>query len=161
MAEDVFRSKGAVGGVYKGTLVALTLGGADLAAKGSLVQSISINYSRNVNRIWELGSQDTYYILGHTEGTAQLSRIVGRADTDILDRLADACESVNQVISMSSAGPAVGGEQPCPNSEIDFDITISGPVLMNRSFSISADNFLITEGANMMFASLAKGSGNS
>lgn len=158
MAEDVFQSKGAVGGVYKGTLVALTIGGAQ-ATKGSLVQSININYNRNVNRIWELGSQDTYYILGHTEGTAQLSRIIGRADTDILERMADACESVNQVISMSSAGPAVGGETPCPGGEIDFDITISGPVLINRSFSISADNFLITEGASIMFASLSKGRG--
>ena len=159
MAEDVFRSKGAVGGVYKGTLVALTLGGADLAAKGSLVQSINITYNRNVNRIWELGSQDTYYILGHTEGTAQLSRIIGRADTDILDKLADACTSVNQVISMSAAGPAAAGEAPCPGGEIDFDITISGPVLISRSFSISADNFLITEGASLMFSSLSKGTG--
>lgn len=154
MAEDIFQAKGAVGGVFKGTLVAITLGGQG-AAKGSLVQNLQINYRRDVNRIWELGSQDTYFIVGHTQGDASLSRIVGRADTDILDRLADACESVNKVLSVSSAGAAIGGEA-CPNSEMDFSLVIGGPVLTSRSFAIASSNFLATSQAAIMFSSLSK-----
>lgn len=158
MAEDVFQAKGAVGGVFKGTLVAIVIGGQQ-AAKGSLVQRINVSYQRGVNRIWELGSQDTYYILGHTQGNAGMDRIIGRADSDILDRLSDACTSINQVINLAGAGPALGGERPCPNSEIEFDLTIGGPILTGRSFSVTSDNFLVTEQASMMFASLSKGSG--
>jgi hypothetical protein len=153
MPEDIFRAGGAVGGVYKGTLVALVIGG-ETAAKGSLVQSITIDYNRQVNRVWELGSEDTYFILGHTDGAAQLNKIVGQADTDILERLADACEAINQTISVSSTAGGIG--EQCEGDNLDFDLTISGPILNRRSFAISADNFLITENATIMFAALLK-----
>ena len=164
MAADLFQSKGAVGGVYKGTLLAITLGDQNATGgttiKGSLVQQVTVQYARTVNRIWELGSPDTYFILGHTQGNAGLSRIVGRADSDILDQLADACTSINKVLNLSPAGPAVAGDQPCPNSEIDFDLVLGGPVLTNRAFALSVDNFMATEQAGIMFVSLSKGRGN-
>jgi len=153
MAEDIFRSGGAVGGVYKGTQVKAVLGGAE-AAEGSLVQSLTIDYNRQVNRVWELGSENTYFILGHTDGAATLNKIVGQPGTDILERMADACDSVDQTISVSSTGGGIGSQ--CSSSDLNFDLTISGPILTRRSFAISADNFMITENATIMFAALLK-----
>ena len=153
MPEDIFRAGGGVGGVFKGTLVALVIGG-QTAAKGSLVQSISIDYNRQVNRVWELGSENTYFVLGHTEGACQLNKIVGKSDTDILEMMADACEAIEQTINVSSAAGGIG--EQCNGDNLDFDLTISGPILNRRSFSISADNFLITEAATVMFAALLK-----
>lgn len=151
MAEDIYGAGGAVGGVFKGTLVSLVIGG-DEAAKGSLVQSIAIDYALQVNRIWELGSEDTYFVIGHTNGTAQLNKIVGKVGNDILEQISDACTSVNKTISVSSTAHS----QACDNTALDFDLAIQGPILNRRSFSINADNFMITESASIMFASLEK-----
>jgi hypothetical protein len=144
---DIFNAAGKIGGVFKGTTVALTLGGAGI--KGALVQNININYSRNVSRIWELGSDDTYYVIGHTEGQAQMSRIVSKNDGDILDALADACEAKGKILSMSGTADTCEGEG-------NFGIKMSGPMLISRSFAVDAQQFMITSQAGIMFSGLEK-----
>jgi len=155
MAEDIFQAKGSVGGVFKGTLVAMVIGGLT-AAKGSLVQSVNINYARQVSRIWELGSEDTYFVLGHTQGNAALSKIVGRQDTDVLQAMSDACQAINQVITLTSTGGGIGGQ--CLDDNLDFNLVITGPIMDSIGFGVNANNFLITQDASIQFAALARGS---
>ena len=147
---DIFNAKGNVAGIFKGTTVALTLGGGDQGGiKGALVQNINVNYSRSVSRIWELGSDDTYYVVGHTEGQASLSRIIGKADGDILDALADVCKAKDSVLNMSGTADLCEGEGV-------FAITLTGPVLISRSFSAEANQFVITSQSALMFSGLEK-----
>lgn len=153
MAQDIYNARGSVAGVFKGTLAAITLGGST-AAKGSLVQSIQVSYQRQVNRIWELGSEDTYFILGHTQGSASLSKIVGRNDSDIIREMQDACESINQVLTISSTGGSAGGQ--CLDANLDFQLIIGGPILQNVSFGFNASNFVVTNEASIQFASLSR-----
>ncbi len=158
MANDIFNAKGTTGGVFKGTTVAITLGAAGggngQASKGSLVQNISISYNRGLNRIWELGSDDTYFILGHTEGSIQMSRIIGRKDSDIVDQLGDACKAKDMVLNISSTDRG----EACPGSEMSFSLQASGPMLQSVAFSISADNFLANSNVTMMISGLSKSS---
>ena len=149
MAADIFQARGALGGVFKGTQVELTLGGGG-ALKGALVQNIAINYSRNVSRIWELGSDDTYYIVGHTEGQAQLSRIVAKADADILDALADACTASTNVLNIATSADV------CDDTGERFGVSAKGPVLVSRGFAIDAQQFMLTSQAGIMFSGLDK-----
>jgi hypothetical protein len=151
---DIFQAKGALGGVFKGTRVELVLGGGSGALKGALVQNIGINYTRNISRIWEIGSDDTYYVVGHTEGQAQLSRIIAKASNDILDALSDACSASTNVLTMS------GGADLCDTDGQGerFSITATGPVLVNRSFAIDANQFMMTSQAGIMFSGLQKAS---
>lgn len=147
---DIFQAAGKIGGVFKGTTIALTLGGAGI--KGALVQSVNINYSRSINRIWELGSDDTYYVVGHTEGQMQMSRIVGKADSDILDELSDVCQATSKTLNMSGTADTCDGQGT-------FNISATGPVLVSRGFSVDANQFMITSQAQLMFAGLNKGGG--
>ena len=144
---DLFNAAGKIGGIFKGTTIALTLGGAGI--QGALVQNIGINYQRNVSRIWELGSDDTYYVVGHTEGQATLSRIVGRADADLLDELADVCSAKDRTLNMTGVADTCEGQG-------NFAIVMVGPVLTSRNFSISADQFIITSQSALMFSGLNK-----
>lgn len=148
---DMFKAKGSVAGVFKGTTVALTLGrgGGAGGAKGALVQSIQLTYTRNVTRVWELGSYDTFYVVGHTEGTAQLTRIVSKADEDFLDLLADVCDSKGNTLNIVGTGDTCDGQS-------SFSLKANGPVVTQRSFAISADQFLISSSAALMFATLEK-----
>lgn len=148
---DVFQARGSLGGVFKGTQVELTLGGSSNGAlKGSLVQNIAINYTRNISRIWELGSEDTYYIVGHTEGQAQLSRIVAKASADILDALGDACTAASNVLNISTQADV------CSDTGERFGVSAKGPVLVSRGFSIDANQFMLTSQAGIMFSGLEK-----
>lgn len=42
-----------------------------------LVQQVAIQYARPLNRIYEIGSSNTYFAPGRAAGTCQISRIVG------------------------------------------------------------------------------------
>lgn len=148
---DMFKAKGSVAGVFKGTTVALTLGkgGGAGGSKGALVQSIQLTYTRNVTRVWELGSYDTYYVVGHTEGSANLTRIVSKADNDFLDALADVCDSKGNTLNITGTGDTCDGQA-------SFALKANGPVVTQRGFAISADQFLISSNAALMFATLEK-----
>lgn len=155
MAIDLYDAAGSVAGVFKGTKVKLNLGdgsGAEVALKGALVQSIDINYARQISRIWELGSEDTYYIVGRTEGQAGLSQIVGSQERDILDELADACAAKSKVLTLS------GAANECDAGENDnaFQVTCYGPALTSRSFSVNAQQFIINSQASIMFTGVSK-----
>lgn len=144
---DIFNAKGGIGGIFKGTTVALTLGGG--SQKGALVQNINLTYNRNVSRIWELGSDDTYYIIGHTEGQAGMSKIVGPSDNDILDQLGDACTAKDKTLNLTGTSDNCDGPG-------QFSLKATGPVLTSRGFSADANQFIITSQASFMFSGLEK-----
>lgn len=151
MAQDIYGSSTKLGGVFKGTTVALTLGDArgQGAGKGALIQNVSISYTRNVNRIWELGSDDTYFIIGHSEGQAQLAQIHAKMDADILSRLGDACEALTKTLVLD-------GRTSMCEDDATFKVTMTGPVLTNRTISIDAGQFVVNKSAAIMFTGLTQ-----
>lgn len=144
---DYFGSKGAIGGIFKGTKVEITLGGSGL--KGAMAQNINISYSRNVTRVWELGSDDTYYIIGHTEGQASMARIVAKKNEDILDVLGDACTAKDKTLKLTSTANG------CEANDT-LSLTLSGPMLTSRGFSMDVGQFVMSSTAALMFAGLEK-----
>lgn len=159
MADDIFKAgkpdSGKIGGVFNGVDVKLSLGNATGAGlKGALVQQIQISYRRQVNRLYELGSDDTYYILGRTEGTAQLSNIVGPSEAvnGIIDSLSDACNVSKNVLKLD-ATPDICAADGKP-SGVNF--SMEGCILTDISVTISVQDFTIAQQANIMFSKLSK-----
>lgn len=150
---DLFGAKGAVGGIFKGTQVAVTLGkgtvGNGTGQKGALVQTMALSYTRNVTRVWELGSNDSYYIIGHTEGQMQMNRIVAKVENDILDELGDACKAKDYLLNLTSVANAC-------ETGAKISLVASGPMLTQRSFSADAGQFVLTSSAALMFSGLEK-----
>lgn len=150
---DLYQQTGSIGGVYKGNTVALTLGssGGEGGLKGSLVQNIALQYQRDVNRIWELGSTDTYYIIGRSMGNASLNRIVAKRGEDVLDALSDACTAINKTLTLTAAANA------CKNNDSsNLTLKMVGPILVSRSYSVDVQQFVMTSNATLMFANLQK-----
>lgn len=158
MPSDFYGAKGAIGGIFKGTGVTLSVnesgGTGGGGQKGALVQSVNLSYTRNITRVWELGSDDSYYIIGHTEGQAGMQRIVAKADEDILDKLSDACKAKTQTLTLAS-NPKNDSDS-CDATAM-ISLIMAGPVLTNRSFSVDAGQFIVNSQATIMFASLKKG----
>jgi hypothetical protein len=149
---DMFGSTGTVAGIFKGTGVKLILGtgdGSSNALVGALVQTIALTYTRDVTRVWELGSDNTYYIVGHTAGQMQMDRIVAKAGEDILDMLSDVCTSASTSLTLSNT------EVDCsPAGGASFSLQIGGPVVTQRGFSMAANQFVVNSNAALMFSSL-------
>lgn len=148
-----------VGGVFNGTDVKINIGSTSGGLVGALVQQIQITYRRQVNRILELGSDNTYYVVGRSEGDAQMQNIVGPSDSvqKAIDSLADACEVTKNVIKISAdtqfcatdAGGASGNKG-------SVALTLEGCILTQIGITISTQDFTIVQTAGIMFSSLTK-----
>ncbi len=44
---------------------------------GLLTQQVSISYSQPITRLYEVGSQKTFYVAGRPQGQANIARILG------------------------------------------------------------------------------------
>jgi hypothetical protein len=146
---------GKIGGVFNGVDVTITLGSATgNGLQGALVQQIAVSYRRQINRLYELGSDDTYYILGRTEGTAQMSNIVGPSSvvSEMLDALSDACKVSQNVLNIK-ANPTICGTEAAV-SNVNF--SLEGCILSDISVTVSVQDFTVAQQASIMFSKLSK-----
>lgn len=146
---------GKIGGVFNGVDVTISLGNAAGGGlQGALVQHVAISYRRQINRLFELGSDDTYYILGRSEGTAQMSNIVGPSSvvSEMLDALSDACKVSQNVLSVR-ANPTLCATDAAV-SNVNF--SLEGCILSDISVTISVQDFTVAQQASIMFSKLSK-----
>lgn len=146
-----------VGGVFNGTDVKISLGssGGDGLA-GALVQDISIQYQRSINRINEIGSDFVYYVVGTSQGNASLSQILGPSAVvrDIMSKLADVCEVQNNILSVSATQEFCGQADGAGSGNGALKIQLIGPILTSVSVAMSVQNMTIVQQAGIEFASL-------
>ncbi len=149
---DLFGTDSKLGGTFKGTSFALSIGGAEGDFHGALVQQIQVNYSRQLTRVWELGSRDQFYIEGHVEGSAQLQRIVGpRGLIDNITReLNDICGAGSRTLSLSAANNA------CAESVLSGGgtIVLESPAAVRFTLGASVQNFVVDSGLELAFTGL-------
>jgi hypothetical protein len=79
----------------------------------------------------------------------QMNRIVAKVENDILDELGDACKAKDYLLNLSSTADACEGGAK-------INLTASGPMLTQRSFSADAGQFVLTSSAAIMFSGLEK-----
>lgn len=150
---DIFGTDSRLGGSFKGTLFKLALGGGGgLDLQGALVQSFNLTYSRQLTRIWELGSTDQYYIEGKTEGDAGLQQIVGPKGlvNDLLKKLSDTCGADKRVLTLTAGSSA----RSCGVTG-STQLVLGGPVATSVQVTAEAQQFIINSGLKLMFTSLS------
>jgi hypothetical protein len=150
MGSDVFNSQATVGEAFRGTHFQLALGsaGGDGIA-GALVQEFSIQYARQVTRVYELGSRNQHYIEGNTQGQMALTQIVGPRDIvdDMLANLSDICRVPQNNMTLSAGAQLCSGETPS---------TLTAGFCLATSLGISGSvaNFIINKSVAIMFTRL-------
>lgn len=155
------RSDTSVGGVFNGTDVSVSLGsgsGGSGGLAGALVQSIQLTYQRQINRVLELGSEKTYYIIGRSQGNAALQNIVGPSSAvdSIVDSLADACDSaVSKTLSLSATQDFCASSVGASSRGVKY--TLTGPILTQIGVQLGVQDFTIVQSATIEFVSLSKG----
>ena len=158
MPTDVF-SRG--GHDFKGSFSAdsakvVFAGGGDLQAGGVglLTQNLSVNYTQQITRLYEIGSQNTYYVGGRTQGQATLGRVFGPRALQLgfYQKFGDVCKAADNTIDFSlEAGCASG-------SQADFEkagFTIHNAVITSMGFTVQAQDMIINEQVQLMFVALS------
>lgn len=108
MANDIFgySKQTATGGVMGPNFVTVSIGGA---SNIHLVQTVSLNYQRDVQPVYEIGSGSVWMQPGPARGSLTLTRVVGQSGAfdQIVQPQGSACGTTD--ITISGDGSQCGG----------------------------------------------------
>jgi hypothetical protein len=158
MAQDIF---GRVPLQFAGAFVAdgavATFGGLAGGGVGLLCQQLSFNYSQSVTRLYEIGSNLAYYVVGRTQGSASASRVLGPRPVSTAFYRAYGNPCNNNTITFRAGvgcGPGAVGTGPGAGGSSSLTFVLTGVVLMSIAISVSAQDMIVNEQLQMMFIAL-------
>lgn len=147
MALDVFNREVDLGTPLAAESTRLIIAG--LTDEDMLAQSVSIQYSQSINRLWEVGSSKTFFIAGRTQGTVNVKRVVGGRgiSSNFIKQYGDVCNMASNVITLSF-------ESGCETGADVGSVTASGVVINSIAYSVAAADMVVNEELAMLFARL-------
>lgn len=168
---DIFnRRPMVVGNSFAADSAVISFGGGGLApgaGSGLLVQNMGFQYQQPVTRIYELGTQLTYYIAGRPEGNGSIGRILGPGPVvlSFYSAYGDVCKAKNNNISIwasalcSQGNVALGSEGSPGEAAKAVQVPgirwcITGVVLNSVGMTIAAQDMIMNETLGYMFAAL-------
>lgn len=114
-----------------------------------LLQSVTLQYQQNITRLWEVGSNKTFFFAGRTQGQISAKRIIGNRNASLafVREFGDVCNMKrNHMTLMMKSG--------CTDNQDRGKIHASGVVIQSVSYSIVASDMIINEDISMLFARL-------
>ena len=150
-------SQGKYQGAFRTTVgTVLSFAGADL----NLIQNLQVSHQQPVTPLFEVGTNNRYYVVGKASGTFSATQILGFGDAALkqVTNLADPCSPRQLVLAIPSAfcealtGVAAqgstlgtgGAQQAGPRgSGQKLTLTLEGVLLQSVGFSVAAQDNLI------------------
>lgn len=140
-------------------------GGGLGGSVGMLVQQLGINYQQQVTRIFEIGTESTYYVVGRTQGQVDLARVLGPRAVQLAfyTKFGNACNAAtNNINFMADTGcPGAAGSGGSGFSNGTYSFTVMYAVIIQLGITINSQDMIINEKVGMMFAALDPGQGSS
>ena len=124
----------------------------DSGGVGMLTQQLSFNYQQQITRIYEIGTNYSFYVAGRTQGNLTVGRVLGPRPIAIAfyKKYGDACQAATNHldIEMATGCQLVGGFNQAYSFAMKFCVITSIGV------SVQAQDMMINEQLQIMFASL-------
>lgn len=127
-----------------------------LSSSGLLTQQLQVNYQQPITRLYEVGTQKTYYVAGRPQGTANIARILGPGTVmaELYECLGDVCKADRNDLCFCVEANCIGNQGQQFNA---MAICLKNVVLQSLGFSIQAQDMIINEQMSLFFtAMLAK-----
>ena len=152
MADVYNRSGDNFGGAFAADAATISFAG-EIGA-GLLVQTLNCNYTQQVTRIWELGSDTTYYVVGRCSGQMGMNRVIGPRVLQIAfyQNYGDACNAANNQIHVDARAGCSSNQTSDQYGSMSLDM--KNCVITTLGFAVSANDMVLNETIGMMFASL-------
>lgn len=162
-SSDLFKSQATVGETLRGSNFVLAASSKDLDIEGAFIQEFSLQYQRQVTRIFELGSRTQHYIEGANQGNFALAQIIGsKGITDaLMEVISDICNATSNSLTITAGGRlcttttgASGSTgSGTSTSAATTKLTIKGVTANSFGVSASAGNFVVNKQVGGMFVS--------
>lgn len=134
----------------------LNLGNTELG----IVQNGSFQYGQSVNRIYGIGKDvadkviPVFYVAGRSQGTLSIGRIIGPGSNNLCDTyksFGNVCNPQSLSVSFGDVACKPGSTRPANNAKITYNLT--GCLLTNMGVSLAAQDMIVNENMQFMFAS--------
>jgi hypothetical protein len=127
--------------------------GQSVASAGLLTQQLSVSYQQPITRLYEVGTQKTYYVAGRPQGNAAIARILGPGTVmaALYECLGDVCKADKNDLCFCVEANCIG------NTSQDFNamsICLKNVVLQSLGFAIQAQDMIINEQMSLFFTAL-------
>ncbi len=141
-------------GSFRADLLELRLG---QITTGMLAQSVNFNYSQQVTMLHEVGSTNVYYVAGHAQGQANLSRVLGPGASvaTFMSAFGNVCSPKNidfHARGGCKAGANGGGGNGPLTQAVEY--TLEYAVLTSVGTSVDSQSIVVQEQFGLMFANL-------
>lgn len=117
-----------------------------------LTQQVNFSYQQQINRIYEIGSNTSFYVAGRTQGNMNVSRILGprKIATQFYTKYGDVCQAAtnNLDIQMATGCSKVG------EFAQNYAFGMKYSVMTSIGVSMQAQDMMINEQLQLMFSSL-------
>lgn len=147
MATSVFTGGQKYAGSFRADQLKLQFGG--LSDAGYIVQNVQFNYTQQVTMLYEVGSNNVYYVGGRAQGAANVGRILGpRAVAgDFIRTFSDICNPKDIGFDASSG---------CGTSSTmaSAAFILKQAVLVSVGLNVGAQDVTINESLQFMFIDL-------
>lgn len=129
---------------------------------GMLVQNLQLNYQQQITRVYEIGTDKTFYIAGRTQGQANIARIMGPRPVQLgfYTKFGNACLAAeNNIDFIADTGCSSRSGTRFSTGNNVYAFTLKHAVIISLGISIGAQDMVINEQVAMMFTALNAGAG--
>ena len=121
----------------------------DVGNDDVLVQNFAAQYQQNINRLWEVGSANTYFVAGRTMGSISIKRVIGGQGPS-----EQFIQTFGNVCNIQKNQFTIQLQEGCTSSHTQGGLTFSGVVINSIGYSITASDMIINEDISCLFALL-------
>lgn len=147
---DIYgRRNDSYAGTFTADLAKLTFAaGGTLDLPGLLVQQMTTNYTQQMSRVYELGSNNVYYVIGRAAGNMGINRIAGpkKLGRAFLDKYGNGCNAGTNVLQFS----LIEGCDAQQGSAEKY--TCNFVVITSISLAVSSQEVLVNSGIQAAFS---------
>ena len=158
MPADVFsRGRQDFGGSFSADAAKVVFSATDLndGGVGLLTQNLSFNYTQSITRLYEIGSQKTFYVAGRAQGQATMARILGPRPVQLAfyQKYGNGCNAAsNNIDCVADTGCAANGADSFTGGVYAF--SMRGAVITSIQVTVQAQDMIINESLTMMYIAL-------
>jgi hypothetical protein len=128
--------------------------GQQVSSLGLLTQQLNIQYQQPVTRLYEVGTQKTYYVAGRPQGTANIARILGPGNVSaaFYNCLGDVCMADINDLCFCLQANCLGNPQAATTGVLS--LCLKNVVLQSLGFAVQAQDMVINEQMSLFFTTL-------
>lgn len=147
-------------GSFSADMLRITFGTADggtSAVAGHIVQSVQFNFTQQISLMFEMGTNNAYYIRGRAQGSAQLARVTGPASTAaaFVKYYSDVCNPQDITFSSSAGCTTTTGTRTQNAQALTYNL--KDTVISTLSAAVSAQDVVVNESLQMIYIDLDSG----